>query len=664
MSAQNKFRGGAASCAAAGIVVALVCAVQQESQACPPESMAESEAEGPLRVWETALARSPRKPRNPLGPSDPSEVGQWLPPQKWPVVAIHAVMLPTGKVLHFTYPETGGGTLWDPVDDSFEEMTADTDLFCSGHSFLPDGLLYVAGGKGYDCPYQGHEKTYAFDPFAEEWLQLEDMADGRWYPTTISLGDGRVAIFAGNSLDCQTNDDIEVFTPGAGLQHWADYPHPLYPRMHLLSDGRIARVSTNIQTLVYDMEADLWTLIGQTNYRRNRTGSSSVYLPGATDQLMVIGGGPTGVVTETCEIIDFGDSDPAWRFTGSMHFARRYANAVILPDQAVLVVGGGLTDLYMDPVYTPELFDPDSETWTMLPDHVHPRMYHSTAILLPDGRVVSAGQDYGDGQYTAEIYEPAYLFRGERPTIDSVESNIAYDQTFDISTPNADDIDSVVLIAPGATTHAVNMTQRLVDLEFTKEGDSLLHVRAPEHGNLAQPGYYMVFIVDDDGVPSVAAWTRLAGSEPAILAGLDVTTGQVTEGDLDDMRYPDGECLQTISGFGRTFIDLHHMQFTVTGAAFPYRPQVVDLAVESWIDQPAGRQEIRVLNVGTGAFDLVRSDAIGQSPLDARVDDLPAKDYWNPDTGEVVVGVKHIVFVPIFAFRFDSYIDRVAIDVR
>jgi len=573
-------------------------------------------------------------------------------------------MLPTGKVLHYAYPTAGGATLWDPVAATFEDVSTETDLFCSGHSFLPDGLVYVAGGKGYDCPYQGHNKTFVFDPFVEKWTQLEDMADGRWYPTTVSLGDGRVVIFAGNSLDCQTNDDIEVFTPGVGLTHPGDYPHPLYPRMHLLSDGRIARVGTSIETVVYDVDANAWTIVGNNRFGRNRTGCSSLHMPGSADRVMMIGGGPPGLVTATCEVIDFGDANPAWRFTGSMNFARRYANAVILPDQSVLVIGGGLTDLYMDPVYTPELFDPDTETWTMLPDHVHPRMYHSTAILLPDGRVVSAGQDDGDGQFSAEIYEPAYLFRGERPTIDSVEANIAYDQTFDIRTPNADDIDSVVLVAPGATTHAVNMTQRLVDLEFTIEDDSLLHVRAPEHGNLAPPGYYMVFIVDDNGVPSVAAWTRLARNEPVVLAGLDMTTGQVTDGNLDDMRYPDGECLHTISGFGGTFVDLHHMQFTVTGAAFPYRPQVVDVAVEAWIDQPAGRQEIRLLNVGTGEFDLVHSDAIGQSPLDARVLGLPAADYWNPDTGEIVVRVKHVVFVPILAFRFDSYIDQVAIDVR
>ena len=135
----------------------------------------------------------------PLGAGhDPSEVGQWLAPQPWPVVAIHASMLPTGKVLHYAYPGGGDGSrafTWDPRTGLFQQVFVDQDLFCSGHSFLPNGLLYVPGGNDYDCQFQGRSSTHVFDPFDETWTQLEAISMGRCCPTTLTSGNGRVLDF-------------------------------------------------------------------------------------------------------------------------------------------------------------------------------------------------------------------------------------------------------------------------------------------------------------------------------------------------------------------------------------------------------------------------------------------------------------------------------------
>jgi galactose oxidase-like protein len=212
--------------------------------------------------------------------------------------------------------------------------------------------------------------------------------------------------------------------------------------------------------------------------------------------------------TETAEVIDFMQPQPAWRYTQPMHHARMHANAVLLPDGTVLVVGGGQHGRFEMPVRTSELFNPATETWTEVAAQRAPRIYHSTALLLPDGRVLSAGMDSGSLKTTAEIYSPPYLFRGPRPVIAQAPLQIGYRQAFDIAT-TAPDIERVVLMRPGSVTHSVNFEQRYVTLAFHAGADGLI-AQAPPRGAIAPPGWYMLFVVNDRGVPSRAAWVLLA----------------------------------------------------------------------------------------------------------------------------------------------------------
>jgi hypothetical protein len=191
-----------------------------------------------------------------------------------------------------------------------------------------------------------------------------------------------------------------------------------------------------------------------------------------------------------------------------MHYAREHANAVLLPDDTVLVVGGGQRGLYKKPVKQAELFDPESETWTLMATQTTPRAYHSTAILLPDGRVLSAGMDSGKWQRTGEIYSPPYLFKGPRPSILSAPSRLAYGSTFAIQTPDSADLRKVVLLRPGSVTHSVNFEQRYVALTFSPGEGQLLAV-APAGGTIAPPGWYMLFLVSSAGVPSVSSWVHV-----------------------------------------------------------------------------------------------------------------------------------------------------------
>lgn len=243
-------------------------------------------------------------------------------------------------------------------------------------------------------------------------------------------------------------------------------------------------------------------------------GSAVMYLPGK-----VMKSGTSfnpdfaGVPSEaTTYVLDMTQPSPLWQQTAPMAFPRTYHNLTLLPDGSVLATGGGQTTGAIDlanAVYAAELWSPATRTWATLSSGQIPRLYHSIALLLPDARVlVGAGGEYfghadPTDQPNGEIYSPPYLFKGPRPTITSAPATMTYGGTIVVQSPDAARIVGVSLIKLGAVTHAFNMDQRYVPLSFTI-GSGSLTVQAPANANLAPPGYYMLFLVDTNGVPSVA----------------------------------------------------------------------------------------------------------------------------------------------------------------
>ena len=478
-------------------------------------------AAGPPDV-EWRVPRAPDAKKGTLG-----EVGQWLPPLEWPVITIHSAMLSNGQVLQYAYP--GGGAfsvarMWNPATGQFTPAVVPNDLFCSGLTFLADGTLYVTGGNNTHCDFQGRQTTNFFDPDSASWSFGDNMLDGRWYPTPVTLGDGSVVITSGLNALCENNLFIERYVPGAGIELISLREMALFPRLHLLTSGLIAHVGPENWTSLFDPDADEWTTVDNTNLGWRCEGTS-VLVPGYPDMVMIIGG--MCPLTSSVEVIDFGSTNPHWVLLQPMNYARGHADVLILPDKTLLVQGGGTLDLYENPQLVPEIFDPQTQTWTELPPHVYGRMYHSTLVLLPDGRVLSAGQDSGPSMFFGEIYEPAYLFRGARPDLTATPQRVAYGRPFSIAGSPAGGIGSVGLIAPTTNTHSFNNSQRYVDLDFEMLDAGALTATGPASGNHAPPGFYMLFIVTPDGVPSVAQFVQVG---PWLTGDID---GDGTIGVLD-----------------------------------------------------------------------------------------------------------------------------------
>jgi len=440
-------------------------------------------------------------------------------------VAIHSQVMPNGKVLLWAYPRSTVGTwavVLDPATRTFTNvsMSYQRDAFCSGNDLLPNGDVFLTGGHQYHGQNPstheddtGSPDTDTFNPATETWTQGPPMDQARWYPTNLELGNGNILMFAGQVKPGKMAATVQEYDPATNkmstLPATADRVQPVYPRMTLLPNGKILDSEPNKGTELFDPATDRWSWLGNTQLGQARSEGNTVLLPGL-NKVLIVGGrnGKTGA-TNTAEVIDFSKANPAWHYTRPMRYARAYANGVLLADGTVLEVGGGTGGTYTSPVRTAELYNPATATWSTMATQTAPRIYHSTAVLLPSGQVLSAGMDSGTYQSTAEIYSPPYLFHGPRPKISSAPSSVAYRESFAVSTPDASGIKRVALVKPSGATHALGQDQRYVEVSFTRTSRTELTVTAPPDGNHAPPGWYMLFIVNSHGVPSVASWVRV-----------------------------------------------------------------------------------------------------------------------------------------------------------
>jgi Galactose oxidase-like, Early set domain len=449
--------------------------------------------------------------------------GVWASPIDWPHVAIHAHLLPDGKVMTFGRMATGTPTLWNPETGAFTSLSGPADFFCSGHALLPDGRLIVNGGhSGFDN--YGIKTTYLFDFALNRWTRGTDMQNGRWYPTTTSLANGEVLTISGGDTAAATNHIPEVWqsngTWRALTGGWRSVPY--YPMMFVAPDGRVLLVGPARQGAYLNTAGTgAWSTGPVSNFGDRDYGSAVMYDAG---KILLVGGN-RDTPTSTAEVINLNPGGGGtWRYVESMSVARRQLNATLLADGKVLVTGGsnaaGFNSAPTDSkVLTAEVWDPATERWSQWGRMSHQRLYHSTALLLLDGRVLSvgSGEPPASGQIddrSAEIFSPPYLFNADgtlatRPSISSVPVSVAYGQPFTVSTPDAASIAKVTWIRLSSVTHAFNMNQRMNLLGFSVASSSSLSVTAPLNGNYAPPGHYMLFIVNTKGVPSKGKVVRI-----------------------------------------------------------------------------------------------------------------------------------------------------------
>ncbi|NMO15458.1 DUF1929 domain-containing protein [Pyxidicoccus fallax] len=452
---------------------------------------------------------------------DPSQVGQWTFLGTWPMSATHANLLPNGKVFVFGEFEEGveRPVLWDPVTGVLERAVApDYNIFCAGHSLLADGRLLVTGG--HIDSHVGLSHTSIYDGATDSWFRGPDMNDKRWYPTNVTLPNGDVAILAGETEGPGTiNELVQVYQMGAhdsGPAHTlrnlstAVRNLPYYPRMFVAPNGKLFFSAPRRATLFLDWYGTgTWWEHGRSLFG-GRTYGSAVYLDG---KVMLLGGGDPP--TATVELIDLNQPRPAWRYVASMSLPRRQTNATLLPDGTVLVTGGSSASGFNNAagaVKYAEVFNPATETWTRLASSRDFHGYHATSLLLPDGRVLHGG---GRNVRTMEVFSPPYLFKGPRPTVSSVPGVVEPGKTFRVTTPRAASIRKVTLIGLGAPTHAIDQGQRFLTLDFTPAADGLT-ITAPATNVDAPPGPYLLFLVDEQGVPSVGEMVTVALVTPKL----------------------------------------------------------------------------------------------------------------------------------------------------
>jgi hypothetical protein len=445
-------------------------------------------------------------------------VGSWSAPVNLPAVAVNLILLKNNTLLF--YQDGSTPTVWDYINNSFTSVTAPVDLFCSGQTMLSDGRILVVGGFGGGGSQIGIPNAEIFDPSNNTWTILPKMAYSRWYPTATTLSDGRVIVMGGWQTTNHTNAGIpEMYDPIANT--WtkltsANNPFETYPFIFQLSDGRLFHVNGSEYATVTDI-LNLNTLSWSTVDPNIKDGSSAVmYMP---DKIMKAGSASdsqnSGPSSNTTFVLDMTQPSPAWKQTASMANPRSFLNLTELPDGTVLVTGGE-TDKnggnISNAVYPAELWSPTTQTWTTMASMHTPREYHSTALLLPDGRVLQSGMgaDFGNvpDETSAEFYSPPYLFKGARPAITQAPGQISYGQNFFVGTPDGSTISKAVLIRTGAVTHFFNMNARFVPVTFTQTTGGLT-VTAPANGNQAPPGYYMLFLVNSNGVPSIAPFVQL-----------------------------------------------------------------------------------------------------------------------------------------------------------
>ncbi len=533
------------------------------------------------------------------------------------------------------------------------------NIFCGGHTFLADGHLLSAGGHysagevnrsvsavntsgnpdyipgaGNVDSYIGTRDLNIFDyrtlpnTSGNGWQKsaagdVTPMSYRRWYPTATTLADGRVLVTAGQRYGGPLGSNTtvqaeipEVYTAATNVpDNWQQITGaarrlPLYPWMFLAPDGRVFNAGPNPDGKFLDVNAGTWgtaTYNSQLGLERIY-GSAVMYAPG---KVLILGGANPSGVTNTSELIDLNIPGSAAFSKGApMVFARTHVNATILPDGSVLATGGTKTNTNSDydavlyaELWTPSATNTYGGTWTLMNDMSVPRLYHSTAVLLPDATVLTTGGGEG-ANFTPhpdyQIFTPSYLCKGlPRPEISSAPQAVAYGQVFTVSSPNAEAIRNTgraTLVRLSSVTHSFNMNQRFIPLTIANAKYGQLYLTAPSDPNSCPPGHYMLFLIDGNGTPSHAS---IVAINTSACTTLSITQIAPSVNPNDCSR----ETSFTVNGGSPTSTYV----WTVNGATFSTQPNQTTIQLVTSTASPTVQVAVKQDNSACGASSTLTS---------------------------------------------------------
>jgi Domain of unknown function (DUF1929) len=465
-----------------------------------------------------------------------TDAGRWtsLPSLPAGSNAYHLIMGPGGKILLIAGSGNNSavfeaGTfkayIWEPMAGNLRQLkNVPNDMFCAGHMLMSNGQGIAAGGTTDYSPWKGSKALYTFDFEHEVFTKQQNMSDGRWYPTVVNTRGGYALIVGGFNSSGANSKTSDVYRPwdGAYDPRPGNREFPLYPHIFLTANAKYfftgagwAKAPEDVDSQAQFFHPGFWepfkgnkfTKVNDLTVPTRRGFGSSCWLGSIRRQkLMVMGGGWPG--TSSTNVIDLdSSSSPKYKAGPSLRAAKVYVSCVQLPDGSVLELGGGSANKIENASQEVSLLKtPTSTSWTPmnpLPDGEH-RLYHSMAFLADDGSVISLSSN-PKGQARSDSvlrFEPPYLFKGPRPNLSGVPSEIAYGQTYSIDVSS--DVTKVIMMSPASPTHSIDVNQREIPLQYA---DGKITINATS--SLAPRGYYRLFAINSKGAISMAKWTKL-----------------------------------------------------------------------------------------------------------------------------------------------------------
>ena len=473
--------------------------------------------------------------------------GNWTGVFHWPIIGLHAILASNNKLLTYgtnKYGQQGAQLIYDVWD--FATNThytlpnpTPTDMFCSAAALIPQtGQVLILGGDARpmgDINHGVHDVN-VFDPKTMTLQPLSEVMGGgmggmdnpdfgpmqyeRWYPTAITLANGKILTMGGIAGPGEPSGTPELFSATGG---WKTLPratndssafNQYYPRAFLAKNGNVFYFEANpvngvSRVMVMDPSGDgKLTYAGKLPFQTSWTDPAIRY---DANKVLILASNGDAWIMDTSGVV------PTFKQTGSVGDTRHWSNMVVLADGTVMVSGGSDEKNQLIGVHNDvQIWNPQTGQWTEGPDASIARLYHSTTILLPDATVLSLGGGAPGPlvNTNGEIYKPGYLFNqdgtlAERPVIVDAPDEIAQRQNFTITVDDASEIDRLTLVKYGSVTHSLNMGTSKIELTFIKGPNNTITVYVPPNANILTPGDWMLFAINNKGTPSVAATIKV-----------------------------------------------------------------------------------------------------------------------------------------------------------